>query len=217
MASYPPPLPTPIYRIIHIDCLQTILTRGGLHSPNNTPADGLPYRTIHNTNVQASRRVQPVPCGPGGTIHDYVPFYFGPRSVMLLNLKSGRVAGYTEGQEPIIYLVSCAQDVEAAGAGFAFTDGHGLATFTRWYDDLAHLDSVDWPLLAQRYWNDTPQDNDRQRRKQAEFLVVNSVSWSLIQAIVVLNDQMKARVEAILQANPQHPPLPVIVNPGFYY
>ena len=30
----------------------TLLARGALHAPNSTPHDGLPYRTIHNPNVQ---------------------------------------------------------------------------------------------------------------------------------------------------------------------
>ena len=217
MATYMPPQPTPIYRLVHVDCLATLLTRGALHAPNATPNDGLPYRTIHDTSVQASRRVKPVPCGPGGTVHDYLPFYFGARSVMLLKLKTGQVAGYAEGQEPLIYLVSTAQAVSAAGSGFVFTDGHGLANFTAWFTDLARLDAVDWPLLAAQYWNDTPQDNDRQRRKQAEFLVWQSLDWRLIGGIGVLNAGMKQRVEGILQQHPQHRPVTVKVAPNLYY
>ena len=30
-------------------------------------------------------------------MHDYVPFYFGVLSPMLLQLKTGRVTGYNEG------------------------------------------------------------------------------------------------------------------------
>lgn len=67
-----------LFRIVHVDTLSTLLARGGLHAPNRTPADGLPYRTIHNTDVQAGRSIRQIPCGPRGTIHDYVPFYFGP-------------------------------------------------------------------------------------------------------------------------------------------
>ena len=217
MATHTPPQPTPIYRLMHVDCLATLLTRGALHAPNATPNDGMPYRTIHDTSVQASRRVKAVPCGPGGTVHNYLPFYFGARSVMLLKLKTGQVAGYAEGQEPLIYLVSTAQAVAAAGNGFVFTDGHGLANFTAWFTDLARLDAVDWPLLAAQYWNDTPQDNDRQRRKQAEFLVWQSLDWRLISGIRVLNAGMKQRVEGILQQHPQHRPVTVQVAPGLYY
>jgi len=217
MSTHTPPLPTPVYRIVHVDCLATILARGALHAPNTTPADGLAYRTIHDANVQANRRVRQVQCGPGGTIHDYLPFYFGARSVMLLNLKSNRVAGYNEGQEPIVYLISSAQKIEASGAGFVFTDGHGLANFTQWFDSLTYLGAIDWPLLAGKYWNDTPQDNDRQRRKQAEFLVLSQLNWELVQKIVVYSDRMKIKVEAILSSFPQRQQLPVVVDNGLYY
>ena len=77
------PIPTPIYRLVHVDSLLTCVSRGALHAPNQTPADALPYRTIHRLDVQQARQVRPVPVGPRGTVHDYVPFYLGPRSVTL--------------------------------------------------------------------------------------------------------------------------------------
>ena len=40
------PVPTPIYRLVHVDNLDTLLSRNALHAPNFTPEDGLPYRTI---------------------------------------------------------------------------------------------------------------------------------------------------------------------------
>jgi hypothetical protein len=100
------PTPTPIYRIVHIDNLPTLLRRAGLHAPNYRPNDGLPYRTIHNVSIQQVRHTRRIPCGPGGTLHDYVAFYFGYLAPMLLQLKTGRVAGYQEGQSPLLYLVS---------------------------------------------------------------------------------------------------------------
>ena len=111
---------------------------------------------------------------------------------MLLNLNTGRVRGYDEGQAPLTYLPTSVQRLMDAGCRFVFSDGHGLARFTRWYEDLAQLDKVDWDLVPARYWADQPDDNDRQRRKQAEFLVWESVDWSLIDSIGVLNDQAKA-------------------------
>jgi hypothetical protein len=164
------PTPTPVLRFLHVDNLPLVLTRGGMHSPNHCPADGLTYITIHNADVQALRRVKTVPTGPQGTIHDYVPFYFGPLSPMMLNLHTNRVPGYAEGQEPLVYLVSTAQAVAASGGGFVFTDGHGVKAFTKWFDDLSHLGEVDWNVVGQRYWTDLADDNDRMRRKQAEFL-----------------------------------------------
>jgi hypothetical protein len=181
------PNPTPILRFLHVDNLAVVLQRGGLHAPNHTPKDGLAYKTIHNVDIQQERARKKVAVGPGGVIHDYVPFYFGCLSPMLLQLKTGRVAGYTEGQEPLIYLAALAQAVCDSGAEFVFTDGHGIAAFTSWYSDLADLDKVDWDMVHQRYWSDNLNDMDRQRRKQAEFLVHRFCDWSLIRQIRVLN------------------------------
>lgn len=208
---------TLLYRLVHIDNLAPLLQRGALHAPNRTPDDGLPYRTIHDVSVQANRHLHPIPCGPGGTVHDYVPFYFGPLSVMLLKLKSGQVEGYNEGQQPLVYLVAKAESLSAAGCRFVFSDGHGLARFTGWYDDLARLDAVDWSLVGERYWSDQPEDNDRQRRKQAEFLVWQELDWALIAGIAVCNEAMRLRVEEILQRFPQRHQPPVKIMQKWYY
>ena len=212
-----PPRPTLLYRLVHVDNLATLLKRGALHSPNSTPDDGLPYRTIHNLNVQASRHAKPIPCGPGGTCHDYVPFYFGPLSVMLLNLKTGRVQGYTEGQAPLVYLVTSVEGLQESGCPFVFSDGHGLAAFTDWYDDLRDLDKVDWTLVGERYWADQPDDNDRQRRKQAEFLVWHSVDWALFGMIAVLNQNVKHQVEGILAQFPNRNRPNIEITLSWYY
>lgn len=211
------PIPTPIYRFFHVDNLATCLKRGALYAPNHTPQDGLPYTTIHNVDIQEQRRIKPLPCGPRGVIHDYVSFYFGPRSPMLFQLHTGRVAEYTEGQEPLIYVVSTAQAVQASGAGFVFSDGHGIATFTNWFDSLADLDKVDWDTVYAKIWRDTLDDMDRQRRKQAEFLVHRCCNWSLIQEIGVLNERVKAQVEGILGGFPQGMSRPVMLRPEWYY
>lgn len=213
----PPPDPTPIFRFIHVDNLATCLRRKGIHSPNHTPADGIEYRTIHNVEIQNERHNTKIDCGPNGVIHDYVAFYFGYLSPMLLQLHTGRVQDYSEGQEPLIYLVSTAQEVHNSGTGFVFSDGHGIAAFTQWYDDLQHLDDVDWSMVYQKYWADNMNDMDRQRRKQAEFLVHQFCDWKLITEIAVINDRMKERVEDILQNFPASLRRPVQVRRGWYY
>ena len=213
----PAPIPTPIYRFIHFDNLHICLRRGGLHAPNHTPSDGLVYKTIHNADIQAERRVRPLACGPRGVIHDYVSFYFGYLSPMLLQLKTGRVEGYNEGQEPLIHLVSSAQRVQESGAGFVFSDGHGIAAFTEWYADLSDLEKDDWDTVFQRYWADTVDDMDRQRRKQAEFLVYRFCDWELIREIGVLNPTMKDKVEGIMDQFPEGCRRVVRVRRDWYY
>ncbi len=211
------PIPTPVVRLVHIDNLETLLRRGGLHAPLATPNDGLGYRTIHNVEIQTVRRVLQIPCGVRGAVHDYVAFYFGYLSPMLLQLRTGRVAGYNEGQEPLIYLVSSAQAIAAARIPFVFSNGHGIAALTDWYDNLNRLDEVDWEMVYQRYWADKLDDMDRQRRKQAEFLVHQFSPWSLIEEIAVVNRSIQAKVMAVLEGFDPEMQKDVVVKPQWYY
>ena len=212
-----PPNPTPILRFTHLDNLGTVIRRGGLHAPNHVPDDGLNYRFCHSAEVQSARADVPIHIGPGGTVHDYVPFYFGYLSPMMLNLKTGRVEGYGEGQDPLIYLVSSAQAIETAGIKFVYSDGHGLASYTEWFDDLSELGKVDWSVVYQRYWKGDINDMDRQRKKQAEFLVHQYCPWSLIQEIVVIDSVMQDRVQAIQAAFPSDQRRVVRVDRNWYY
>jgi hypothetical protein len=134
--------PTPIYRLVHIDNLPVILDCGGMHAPNHPPEDRCEYRTIHNVDIQKVRRQRPILCGPGGTVHDYVAFYFGQRSPMLYQLHTGWVENYNQGQEPLIYAVSTVETIVRAELGFVFSDGHGIAAFTQWFDNLDDLKEV---------------------------------------------------------------------------
>lgn len=213
----PAPVSTPILRLIHIENLESCLQHRSLYSPNHAPKDGKPWKSIHNKDIQLERQIREIPCGPKGVIHDYVPFYFGQRSPMLLQLHSGRVEGYNEGQEPLIYLVSNAQLISENKCGFVFSDGHGIAAFTTWFDDLRNLNAVDWEIVVAIWWNDTLEDGDRQRRKQAEFLVHKTCDWAYIKEIVVLNDYVKSSVDAIMAKF--HPRLhkPVSIQPTWYY
>ncbi len=210
------PRPTPIYRIIHVDNLGVCIQRGGFYAPNHVPDDGLRYRIIHNVEIQNVRRERNIPCGAGGTVHDYVSFYFGPRSPMLLQLHTGQVKDYDEGQEPLIYIVSTVEKVLHHGLQFVFSDGHGIASFTTWFDDLKNLGKVDWNMVYANYWADTLADMDRQRRKQAEFLIYRFCPFEVVTEIGVLNLQMKQRVEKILQQY-NITNLPVGIHPEWYY
>lgn len=136
---------------------------------------------------------------------------------MMLNLKTGRVAGYTEGQEPLVYVVSTCQAVAEADIPFAFSDGHGIARFTEWFEDLDDLDHVDWKMVDQRYWTDQIDDMDRQRRKQAEFLVWKLCPWSLIKEIVVIDQVWKTQVEEIMAGHPAELNRVVTVRRDWYY
>jgi hypothetical protein len=127
------------------------------------------------------------------------------------------VEGYREGQEPLIHLVSTCQVVAAADLPFVFSDGHGLARFTAWYDQLSDLDKVDWEATYATRWNDAPEDMDRQRRKQAEFLVHRSCPWGLVTEIGVYNEAARLRAESTLAVRGLGGTVPIRVRTGWYY
>ncbi len=206
-----------IYRFIHIKNLPILLERGGLYAPLHEPSDGLVYKTIHNAEIQAERKVKPIPCAPGGKIHDYVPFYFCIRSPMLYVINKGGVEGYSEGQEPLIYLVTTAQVVAESGIPFVFSDGHGIAYYTDWFCDLADLGKVDWDVIRATYWFDTNEDGDRKRRRQAEFLIHHFCPWSLILGIAVMNVKIKEKVEKIIERFPRKMHREITVSREWYY
>lgn len=211
------PQPTYIYHITHAGNLPLILAACGLRTCAALRAENVSYTDIAYQTLQDRRAQVCVPCGPGGTLHDYVPFYFAPRSPMLYKISRRSEPQHHEGQTPIVHLVSTVESVKRAGAGFAFTDGHGIMAMTSFYDDTDRLDQIDWQIMAASIWRDTIEDNDRKRRRQAEFLVYDFCRWEWIQAIGVINRTAKARVESLLQnSTVSHQPL-VTVEGGWYY
>lgn len=192
-----------------------ILRDGGLKPCAQLRQEGIAYTDIAHQNIQDRRQWTPVPCGPDGLLHDYVPFYFAPRSPMLYVISQGGVEGYAEGQAPVVHLVSTAQAVQTAGHSFVFTDGHGIMAMTDFFDDLMQLDTIDWQVMEMRYWHDTPTDGDRKRRRQAEFLVHQSFPWALVHEIGVMTPAIAERVDQALQGQPYRPP--VVVRREWYY
>lgn len=95
-----------IYHITPIENLKSILKKDGLLSYNALHSSQISYKNIAYENIQDRRAITRVTCGSGGVLHDYVPFYFAPRSPMLYTIHRGNVSGYHQGQTPILHLVS---------------------------------------------------------------------------------------------------------------
>jgi hypothetical protein len=195
--------------------LPLILSDGALLCKSEMNRRGRVFRNIAHQTIQDRRATTAVPCCRGGCLHDYVPFYFAPRSPMLYSISRGNVAGYAEGQEPVLHLVTHAQHVGAAALPFAFTNGHATVYPSGFWDDLNRLAEVDWSVMPLIYWNDTLSDPDRKRRRQAEFLLYHACPWTIITEIGVINARMKAWVETKLQFA-EHSPA-VTVRRDWYY
>jgi hypothetical protein len=205
---------TRICHFTHLRNLAAIISLGRVLCKSQLVSAGTEYDDIAAQDIQRKRASKMVPCGPGGPLPDYVPFFFAARSPMLYFIWR-HVDIYPEGQEPLVYLVSNAQAVQDTGLPFVFTDGHPIMRLTNYYDDLADLTNIDWEVMNSTWWNDTEELPDRQRRREAEFLVYDALPWELVTGLVVINDNMRRRVEHILEATDHKPPVRVV--PGWYY
>lgn len=123
------PNPTPIIHMTHVTNLPKILSSGRLLATSVLVARGEAFTNIAYSSIQAQRAAKRVPCGPRGSLHDYVPFYFAKRSPMLYTINRGNVP-CEGGQDAIVHLVSTAQKVAQVGLGYVFTDGHGIMSYT---------------------------------------------------------------------------------------
>ncbi|MGB9439621.1 MAG: DUF4433 domain-containing protein, partial [Desulfobacterales bacterium] len=146
-----PPNPVQLYHITHVDNLIEIINGGGLMANSQIQRGSINFKNIAYDGIQDRRASTVVPCGPCGTLHDYVPFYFAPRSPMLYTIHRGNVPGYSGGQAEIVYLISNVDVVVANSLEYVFTDGHGIMAWTEFYADLNQLDEVDWGVMNSRY------------------------------------------------------------------
>ena len=210
------PIPTRIYHITHAKNLLPIIASGGLQSCQVLKDQQTAYTNIAHQGIQDRRAIREVSCGEKGTLHDYVPFYFAPRSPMLYAILKGTVEGYQDGQCPIIYLSSTVQTIQQNSIPFVFTDGHGTNTpLTNFYTDPSDLDKLDWSVMNATYWYDTLTDGDRKRRRQAEFLVHRFFPLHLVDQIGVFSELTKTSVEqSVLRSGHQ---LVVNIRKDWYY
>ncbi len=206
---------TKLYHITHFRNLAGIVESGFLLAQSQVYAEKKSFINIAHSTLQQRRATTQVPCGPGATLHHYVPFYFAPRSPMLYTINQGNVEGYNEGQRPVLHLVTSIKNVLEAGLKFVFTDGHGIMAFTEFFDNLQDLDQIDWELMRARYWADTEEDSDRRRRRQAEFLIHNRLPFRCVEEIGVMDRAVQAEVESILRTTDFRPNIKV--QRGWYY
>lgn len=181
-----------------INNLENIIYQDGLLCKNKIAANIVQYEDIANHDVQDKRSQTLVPFSPGGNLHSYVPFYFWGQTPMLL-VNQHR-------QNEIIFFVTHTKTIAKVGLPFVFTDRHAVVSYARFYNELDELKNLDWETIKLRYWKNTSDDPGRREKKQAEFLIYNKLPWEQIYGIAVIDDNVGARVESIVNGL-QHKPV----------
>lgn len=202
-----------IFRITHIENVPWMLQHG-LHCRNASVCDPN-YRDIGNPDLIARRAHRQVPIPPGGTLSDYIPFYFTPHTPMLLNIKTGYGGMKQTPMADIVILVSSLHTVVAQGGAFVFTDRHAYLRTAEFFNDLVELVRIDWAILRRRDFQRDPNDPGKMERYQAEALVHRHLPVNALAGLACHGKLQERRLAAELEKTGQ--PLTIAVKPGWYF
>lgn len=212
------PQPTWVFHFTHIDHVSSIVARG-LLSDRSARMEGVLTTEIGELGIKATRRKQTVHAGRGGNVADYVPFYFAPRSPMLYSIGMGNVSSYQDGTEEFIYILSTLETLDSLGHTIVLTDRNAALRYTTYRDfdpsDRMGDGFVDWDLMRERYWYNTPEDPTRKERRMAETLVHERVQWG---AVIKLGAKSPAVANELVEfvGISQHRP-EILVKPEWYF
>jgi hypothetical protein len=197
-----------IFRIVHRNNLEDVLTTG---CQCGSDTAGQRYVEIGNPELTQRRTQRTVPCAPGGTLSDYVPFYFAPYSPMLYKIKTGRGVPKRPVSESVI-LVSSLHKLNSMGIPFVFSDRHAYLKTALFSNDLPHLNRIIWPALQER--NFRKDDRDRFEKYQAEALVYRHVPIAALMCVVCYDQAVASSVQAVAAA--KQPDLNIFARPEWY-
>lgn len=200
-----------IFHITHVDNLRGIMSEGRLWSDAQRVWRGFANTNIGYSHIKARRMRHPVTVARRGTLGQYVPFNFCPRSIMLCAVHCGH-EGYDDGQSSVVHLVSSVETITSSGRPWFFTDRHADLRYTRQFDSLDKLSEVDWSVMPIKFWGG---DEELKEKRQAEFLVYDWCPVNAIRSIGVINKGMIEKVSNAI-AQSRHKPV-VEVHRDWYY
>jgi hypothetical protein len=219
-------LPVRLFHITAIANLPNIFANGTLLSKNCVAANRIAYANIAHQGAQGARSAKAVPNPPGGNIHDYVPFYFAPRSPMLYAINAGRVLGCDLRQADIVHLETTVDLALTHKNPYVIYDRNATKPYSTPYTSLDGLNSVAWDLITEtpsldgycKYFHDVPSNVkyvDRMEKRMAEFLVKNHVPLAAITRIGVLSNAQQEVVRQMVSTCGLA--IPVAAIPTWYF
>ncbi len=183
-----------IFRIVHKNNIDQVL-QTGCHC-RNTMAGKSSYVEIGNQELIQRRTQRVVPCAPGGTLSDYVPFYFTPYTPMLYNIKTGFGVSPKPIQD-IVILVSSLKRLQKQNISFVFSDRHAYLKTAQFSNDLKNLDWIIWPVLQARDFK--RDDVDKFGKYQAEALVYRHVPVGALMGSVCYSSEIRDHVKQLAE------------------
>lgn len=208
------PLPRLIYKMVHVDNVEYILSTGICSS--NHPLASDHYVNIGDTGLIERRATMTVPCDPKSVLTDYIPFYFCGKSLMLasiihadenrrrffdkglperlLTFDPRRIRQYS--QKDLIFITCDVKTIVERCPVWCFTDGHPHHPQTQFYTSLEDMDKLRWSVID-KY--PEVMTEDIRRCRQAEFLVRDYVPVDCIRSFYVRTDDVRKRIEKLVR------------------
>lgn len=202
-----------IFRITHIDNVPWILDNGA-HCTKSRCRDPN-FVQIGSADLIGKRLNHPVRVSPFGTLGDYVPFYFTPKSVMLYNIHTGYNGIPRRQMSEIAILVSSLPRLVEKQVPFLFTDRHAYLVNAEPTSDLRCLDQLNWKILRAHDFKKDPDNPQKFDQYQAEALVYRCLPVIALHEIVCYGDEEKKRLAAEVESRSLG--LKVVKKPGWYF
>jgi ssDNA thymidine ADP-ribosyltransferase DarT-like protein len=202
-----------IFRITHVKNVAWLLANG-LHCRRSEHRDP-GFVQIGNPDLISKRGTRVVPLEPGGTLDDYLPFYFTPFSPMLYNIKTGYNGIQQRPMSDIVILTSSLPHLLNTGAAFVFTDRHAYLRTAVFKRDLADLAVIDWKRLQDRDFKHDPNDPAKFERYQAEALVYRQAPITALSGIVCYTEEVKQQLEVLVAE--QDAAIPIAAQPAWFF
>ena len=185
-----------VFRITHIDNVRWTIDNG-LHCRNGKRDTS--FVTIGEPGIIDRRNGRRVPVGPGGTLSDYIPFYFTPFSPMAYNIKTGVGVTAVASRDIVVFVASLRRLAEEPEVQFLYTDRHAVLEWAAFHESLDDLDCLDWPRLRNRDFKRDNNEPEKMERYQAEALVYRRLPLNLLQGIACWGPKEAGRIEALAE------------------
>jgi hypothetical protein len=89
----------------------------------------------------------------------------------IYNIKTGWQGIQQRSNQEIAVLVASLRSVKKVGHPFVFTDRHAYLETAQVFNDLSHLNKIDWTILQRRDFKRDPENPEKVERYEAEALM----------------------------------------------
>lgn len=202
-----------IYRITHRNNIPWILSNG-IHCRNSGLTDP-DFVNIGNVELIGKRTTRQIKIPPYGTLSDFVPFYFTPRSIMLLNILTGYNGVRQRQKSEIVTMVTSLPLLKERDKPFIFSDRHAYLLAAQFSDSLDDLDRLAWDDWRQSDFSYDAERPDKKERYQAEALVLHKLGMSDLLGFATADAASRDALKAIIEEAGMK--TKVLAKPSWYF